>query len=64
MKIGKADVLREWLQRRRALLDEGRGPSTDGRGKPEPRVSRRIERLQSLAGGFAMMQAAGSGQAE
>lgn len=64
MKVGNAEVMREWLERRRALLTQERGATDDGRGKPEKHVSRRIERLRSLAGGFSMMQTANGVQME
>ncbi|HPA16432.1 MAG TPA: hypothetical protein PLU30_01700 [Verrucomicrobiae bacterium] len=56
MRLGKADVLREWLARRRALLAEECGVAADGRGTPEKRVSRRIERPRSVADGFSIMR--------
>lgn len=58
MTLGKADVLREWLERRRALLANEPGMASHGRRDTEERVRRRIDRLREMADGFSMMRMA------
>lgn len=58
MTLGKTEVLREWLERRRALLAEESGVAGYGRRDTEERVRRRIDRLRELADGFTMLRVA------
>ncbi|MCC6355768.1 MAG: hypothetical protein IT577_17915 [Verrucomicrobiae bacterium] len=64
MTLGKADVLREWLERRRALLVEETALLRHGRRDTEERVRRRIDRLREVAEGFSMMRAADGARTE
>lgn len=58
MTLGKTEVLREWLERRRALLADESGVAGYGRRDTEERVRRRIDRLRELADGFTMLRVA------
>lgn len=58
MKVGKADILVEWLERRRALLDQEAAMGEEVRRARAVRVGERIERLRAMADGFSLKRAA------
>lgn len=58
MKVGKADILVEWLERRRALLDQEAAMGEEARRTRAVRVGERIERLRAMADGFSLKRAA------